>query len=134
MKEIHEASEKKKGTEISPFTTADREVKNSASLEPIREKADEIIEKRLSQEPGASEMLQIEGPQGAKRYLDLEYKYMNQYRKYEREANQLDTLIRTKKAPENRKNEVSQLHNKARDAKKEAEKYNRYAKAELNRK
>ena len=134
MKETkkHEDFEKNVQREIFRPSFSEKE-KTDKNLEVLREKADVTVEERLNLDRGMSGLTEIGNPEKAKNYLDLANKYMNEYRRYERDANRLSNQIARKQQPESRQSEVSRLHDKAKRAKIQADRYNRLAKMELNR-
>ena len=127
MKEILDQSDEKKRLEVLEVPKIEsREVAKSNS-EISRERADDLLESRLN----VAATMEIGSPERSKHYQDIAFSYMNDYRRYEREANTLQSQINRKLQPESRRSEVDRLRRKAREAKQEADKYNRYARMEL---
>ena len=89
------------------------------------EDADRILESRLSRPS-------FKGVEQAKKYLDRAEDYMIESKKYERQANDIETQIRRKKQSENMYPKVKALRSKAKSAQTEAERYKNYARREFN--
>ena len=123
MKETHTNLDKPKEQEFSRLKYDNKEINPNENMENIRKNVDARVENKLFSFTGNLDV--------AKRYLDKEYQYMTEYRKYSRKADELESLIQRKKEPEYRKSEVKKLRDKAEYYKKEGEKYHRWAKMEL---
>lgn len=129
MREVSEVFSRSELRDISELPKSGREA--CASGEISRERADELLEQRLNNRRLDPDAVKIESPESAKRYMDIAFRYMNDYRRYEAQASRLESDIRCKRQPESRMTEVTRLRKKAQEAKREADRYNRYAKMEL---
>lgn len=104
--------------------------KNSDAVFDL-ENADRLLEERIKN--GKDDTVEFESPEKAKQYFDRAYKNANKYKEYTRKADKLLSDIKAKRQPESMMSEVNELKKKAEAAKREGERYSRYAKTELNR-
>lgn len=104
-----------------------------SSQEMTQSDADAAINQRLEGDIKEKEGIVVQGPESAKPYLDRAYSHMVKSRAYERQANDLERKIQRGIEAANKMSEVKSLRQKADREKREADKYNRYARMELSR-
>ncbi len=75
--------------------------------------------------------VEIGTPEQARKYLDMANSHMTKSRAFERQANTLESQIQRKIQPASRMSEVSSLRRKAEAEKREADRYNSYARMEM---
>lgn len=91
------------------------------------------LSSRLEQQKSSTESISFTGiPREAQRYIDEQGEHLARARKYEREANDLETRIRRGKEPESRMSEVRSLRRKAENEMDEANRCKRRASQILN--
>lgn len=122
-REIKEIPDKDKNEKIMHMDIG--EVKFNTHLDI--KKADEILESRIVSQK--EKQIGFGSLDKAKKHLDKADNHMKDYRDYMRKANTLDSEIKRKR--ESMMTEVKSLRKKADNAKREADRYKRYAKMEI---